>query len=927
MKHKLSYSLLLSLVVLFSVNVAHAQNVTIVGPTPAAPFGLEPNTVYCYDVVVDDLDGFTAFTIPVSVSGAGFTSGSITMMPGTVPGVVWNVVGDDVLLGYVGPAMGAGPWVVATICVTTTDVCGEHVVIAAGNMPPAGTQQFGGPPPLCCAAGTFTGIDDLLYDGIPVCGQNDDENLACGDAVVDKQINASDPIGLSLTYTQIAGVGVTTATGVYNYTPNGDECDFTSLVEVEVMNPCGNADTCSFSVIYDQAAPVITCPPAQTFHWALGAQVFCASATDDDCPTPHNLTWSITDAQPPPTNGIVIDQQGCITFDPDCLDIALSPITVTVRVHDGCEYDECDFTITVTDTAPWINCPPDVPMWYSHDGEMVLPFTAGDADSDPISVTILGATRNGIPDTPFQPMSIQGTYEFHWDPDWIDEGTWVITLEVDDGCQQTTCDFEVIVLGKFLVSLTDTTKVLPGYNGTVTLTVTNTMEVGGFDYLISYDPSGMWFLSAKAVGILESWEYFTYRYSEQDNCGGGCPTGLIRLIGIADMPNSEYPGDGAFHPEGDIVELTFGTSSDFDFIGQCFHLSFAWYDCGDNTMSSRTGDTLFLAHVYDSIPLPAYLPDLGCLDGDKGYVPLPRINFDGGIICIVPPEDDRGDINLNGVANEISDAVLFANYFIHGPEVLGYPDDPYWENRRLATDINDDGVPLTVADLVYLIRIITGDANPYPESGEGGKIAPLAGQANVSYLVGDKTVVRSQSLVDVGAAAFIFRHTGLEVGAPVLSDDISHMKIGSSDRDGELRILVYSMDNKSISQGAHDLFTIPTTGAGAIELVEVQYSDAKGNVLAVNMAKVAPPESFALLQNYPNPFNAGTVIRFALPLTSDWSLRVYNVAGQLVKEFKGRSEAGIVNVHWDAANAASGIYFYKLTAGDFADTKKMILMK
>jgi hypothetical protein len=153
------------------------------------------------------------------------------------------------------------------------------------------------------------------------------------------------------------------------------------------------------------------------------------------------------------------------------------------------------------------------------------------------------------------------------------------------------------------------------------------------------------------------------------------------------------------------------------------------------------------------------------------------------------------------------------------------------------------------------------------------------------------------------------------------------MTIRSADRDGELRVLVYSMENNSIDAGAYDLFTVPTTGEGSIELIEVQFSDAKGNMLAVNTAKVSPPHAFALMQNYPNPFNAGTMIRFALPEASDWSLRVYNVVGQLVNEFKGQAEAGLVSVHWDAANAASGIYFYKLDAGKFTDTKKMILMK
>jgi hypothetical protein len=365
--------------------------------------------------------------------------------------------------------------------------------------------------------------------------------------------------------------------------------------------------------------------------------------------------------------------------------------------------------------------------------------------------------------------------------------------------------------------------------------------------------------------------------------------------------------------------LTFATPSDFDYLNQCFHVSWTWFDCGDNSMSSLTGDTLFIGQHID------YVDGEWCLDPDKGYLPLPRINFCDGIICIIPPVDDRGDINLNGIANEIADAVYYSNYFIYGPSAWGGEDDPYYPNKVLASDVNDDGIPQTIADLVYLIRIITGDAIPYGESGEGGKIAPYVNAADVGYEVNGDMVVSAYSPVSVGGAAFVFRHTG-EIGTPVLTDKAAGMTLRSSDTNGELRVLVFSMDNNAINAGSHDLFTMPLEN-NTIELVQVQMSDAEGNLLTVNSNKIAPPTEFALLQNYPNPFNAGTAIRFALPVASDWSVGIYNVAGQLVKEFKGSNEAGMVNLHWDAANAASGIYFYKLTAGDFTANKKMVLMK
>lgn len=89
----------------------------------------------------------------------------------------------------------------------------------------------------------------------------------------------------------------------------------------------------------------------------------------------------------------------------------------------------------------------------------------------------------------------------------------------------------------------------------------------------------------------------------------------------------------------------------------------------------------------------------------------------------------------------------------------------------------------------------------------------------------------------------------------------------------------------------------------------------------------ALPEEFVLSQNYPNPFNPSTTIELALPRASEWNVSIYNVLGQRVEEFTGFNEAGIVSINWDASKQSSGIYFYKAVAGEFADTRKMILLK
>jgi hypothetical protein len=88
------------------------------------------------------------------------------------------------------------------------------------------------------------------------------------------------------------------------------------------------------------------------------------------------------------------------------------------------------------------------------------------------------------------------------------------------------------------------------------------------------------------------------------------------------------------------------------------------------------------------------------------------------------------------------------------------------------------------------------------------------------------------------------------------------------------------------------------------------------------------PSYFALLGNYPNPFNASTVISYELPVTGTVTLEVYNLLGEKVATLAdGEQEPGCRSVSWDASAVSSGLYFYKLTAGDFSETKRMMLVK
>ena len=106
------------------------------------------------------------------------------------------------------------------------------------------------------------------------------------------------------------------------------------------------------------------------------------------------------------------------------------------------------------------------------------------------------------------------------------------------------------------------------------------------------------------------------------------------------------------------------------------------------------------------------------------------------------------------------------------------------------------------------------------------------------------------------------------------------------------------------------------------------YKTTNGGVVSAEGDEFTIPSSFTLAQNYPNPFNPSTTVRYELPERALVTLTVYNVLGQnvatLVSEEK---EPGVHQVQFDGAGFASGLYFYRLKAGGFVETRKLVLLR
>jgi len=106
------------------------------------------------------------------------------------------------------------------------------------------------------------------------------------------------------------------------------------------------------------------------------------------------------------------------------------------------------------------------------------------------------------------------------------------------------------------------------------------------------------------------------------------------------------------------------------------------------------------------------------------------------------------------------------------------------------------------------------------------------------------------------------------------------------------------------------------------------YKTTTGGTVFVNKISTEIPSAYSLSQNYPNPFNPSTVVRFSLSVVSNVVLKVYDVNGREVEVLVNeRLQPGTYQTDWNGSKYSSGVYFYKIQAGDFSETKRMLLIK
>lgn len=275
------------------------------------------------------------------------------------------------------------------------------------------------------------------------------------------------------------------------------------------------------------------------------------------------------------------------------------------------------------------------------------------------------------------------------------------------------------------------------YQGTrITIPITaraDSYSIGSFNFLIGWNLKVLDLIDVqpgrsfqKTTGELGRFD-LTFTEVEltgvETACDGELLSGFVEISGVEFSKVSD--AIQTTRTAGEVIDtlcvLEFLTTDDRHFDLTYHHIHFAWNDCEDNLISSSAGDTVHLVRrIYvesgtgkaEEIGRKAGLPSTSGLS-DSCFVHLARTqtsdlvmrtNYFNGLLDFdnLVRIDCRGDINLNGISNEVADAELFARYLVCGDSVFIVNV----EGQIQASDVNKDGAGLTLEDFIYLQRVI-----------------------------------------------------------------------------------------------------------------------------------------------------------------------------------------------------------------------------
>jgi hypothetical protein len=336
--------------------------------------------------------------------------------------------------------------------------------------------------------------------------------------------------------------------------------------------------------------------------------------------------------------------------------------------------------------------------------------------------------------------------------------------------------------------------------------------------------------------------------------------------------------------------------------------------CGTTYSSGHGYGDLMLLKINqngDSLWTRTY----GGAGGESGYAV--RVTYDGGLIAVgATGSFGTGYSSLYAVRTTATGDSIWATTFGGTRADLGYAVDVTPDGGLLFA-----GVTVPTGSNYYDMYVVKTDDNGTLQwernyGGTGEDIAYSIGEtADGNFLIGGTTESSGAGSVDMYA-----------VKIDPYGNKLSDATAGGSQADYCRNVLITHTGRYLLTGYTYSY----SRGGSDFYMVSLQGDQPTG---VFERTDRGLPSGFQLGQNYPNPFNLSTHIQFTIPSRSEVRLTIYNILGQLVKEFPSETlPAGSYSLDWDGttqagAVAASGIYFYRLEADQQVQCRKMTLLK
>jgi hypothetical protein len=782
--------------------------------------------------------------------------------------------------------------------------------------------------------------------------------IICETGTICFHISAYDDCGDTVSIAKIEGPGVFDQdAGTCCFLPASVNPPYEFVFVATDLFGAADTDSVAITVEYNQP-PQLTCPQDGQVN---AGDVFTSTSFSLSDPNGTSGVSVVLDTILPTPKHYPFLMGDKVKWQSSCEDLNTGPdFTITLIATDPCGVaDTCQFTVTVYNLPPQIVCPDDDSV-NAGDFFVSSNFSTSDPKCDPV-VNLCGIT----PTPTHMPIKVSSHVE--WQTECADAGkVFTICLEATDKCgAKDTCYFEVTVYNlPPQITCPEDDSVNAGDLFVSSNFSTSDPKCGPVVSLCGITPTPT--NQPSKVGSHVEWQtdcadagnVFTICLETTDKCGA--KDTCYFQVTVYDQPPQITCPDNDTVDHGHYLSGNF-TINDAD--GDSISSVDAWVDPTGNGITNVT------------------------VNGGTGTVPTTgHVEFDADSLF---PGDYT--IYLEATSGcETKDTCSFV-ITIQGrpPVITSTPDTTAFVGVPYTYDVDATGIPApvfhlftyptgmtidTITGLIQWTPTAVGDSDVCVEASNSAGAdtqcftISVAESAQVSILPKDLFIQCNhedtlwihldEKVVDMDSAFFkiayedtlitpdtVIKGPGLvppsnfDLSCGIYPDSILiSLAVLSGSFDGPDTILgiVFTANNyvttaqvnieRSILQNSEGK-EIPHRTSGAEIQIDCPTSVDGEDEESQN------PSTYALNQNYPNPYNPATQITYRLPQPGVVSLKIYNVQGQLVRTLVNEYKpAGTHSISWNGRSdlgmkVSSGIYFYRLQAGNFTDTKRMILLK